>query len=535
MGEAAARLADRVIVTDDNPRSEDAERIVAMILERHARRPAARSVERDRARGDRRRALPRRGPATSCWSPARATRTTRSSAASGARSATASACAHALRRRGVKGRLADVAAATRRAPRGRRRGVRRRVDRHPHARARASCSSRCAASASTATTSSRPRPRARRRGRRGRRRPVDGAPAAGRRPRHAGRARRARARLARHAAARSCSASPAATARRRSRRCWPRSSRGAGPTLATRGNLNNHIGVPLTLLRLEPSHRYAVIEMGMNHPGEIAALAAHRAARDRARHQRRREHLEGFGDLAGVARAEGEMFAALAAERHRRDQRRRPVRASCGRRCRRAARASLRFGSRRRPTCARGHRRAASKRAPSSPCSRSRSATSRRAVRLRSPAGTTCERARRGGRGARRGRRAARRSSAGPRAHAPVAGPAAAEAAARAARWLIDDTYNANPSSVRAGIDVLREPAGRALAGARRHGRGRRRRPRRATPGSATTRARAASPPVRDGRRGARTRSTPSAPRASWYADAAQLLATRWPRASRPA
>jgi UDP-N-acetylmuramoyl-tripeptide--D-alanyl-D-alanine ligase len=86
----------------------------------------------------------------------------------------------------------------------------------------------------------------------------------------------------------------------------------AGPTLATRGNLNNHIGVPLTLLRLEPRHRFAVVEMGANHPGEIAALAAIARPAIALVTNAGDEHLEGFGDLAGVAHAEGEMFAALA-------------------------------------------------------------------------------------------------------------------------------------------------------------------------------------------------------------------------------
>jgi UDP-N-acetylmuramoyl-tripeptide--D-alanyl-D-alanine ligase len=85
----------------------------------------------------------------------------------------------------------------------------------------------------------------------------------------------------------------------------------AGSTLATRGNLNNHIGVPLTLLRLTPEHRFAVIEMGANHPGEVADLVAIAAPSVGMITNAGAEHLEGFGSLEGVARAEGEMVAGL--------------------------------------------------------------------------------------------------------------------------------------------------------------------------------------------------------------------------------
>jgi UDP-N-acetylmuramoyl-tripeptide--D-alanyl-D-alanine ligase len=84
-----------------------------------------------------------------------------------------------------------------------------------------------------------------------------------------------------------------------------------GPVLATEGNLNNHIGVPLTLCKLGREHRTAVIEMGANHPGEIALLA--RLARPSVGlvTQAGDAHLEGFGSREGVARAKGELFVAL--------------------------------------------------------------------------------------------------------------------------------------------------------------------------------------------------------------------------------
>jgi UDP-N-acetylmuramoyl-tripeptide--D-alanyl-D-alanine ligase len=83
--------------------------------------------------------------------------------------------------------------------------------------------------------------------------------------------------------------------------------------LATRGNFNNDIGLPLTLLGLNASHRAAVIEMGMNHPGEIAYLAPLGAPTVALVTNAQRAHLEGMGDLDEVAREKGSIFSGLGA------------------------------------------------------------------------------------------------------------------------------------------------------------------------------------------------------------------------------
>ena len=85
----------------------------------------------------------------------------------------------------------------------------------------------------------------------------------------------------------------------------------AGSTLATRGNLNNDIGVPLTLLRLSQEHRFGVIEMGANHAGEIAYLTQLAAPQVAIITNAAPAHLEGFGSVEGVARAKGEIFSGL--------------------------------------------------------------------------------------------------------------------------------------------------------------------------------------------------------------------------------
>ncbi|MBP5630108.1 MAG: UDP-N-acetylmuramoyl-tripeptide--D-alanyl-D-alanine ligase [Bacteroidaceae bacterium] len=81
--------------------------------------------------------------------------------------------------------------------------------------------------------------------------------------------------------------------------------------LFTEGNLNNHIGVPLTLLRIKPEHDIAVIETGANHPGEIADLCRIVEADFGLITNVGRAHLEGFGSFEGVKQTKGELYDDL--------------------------------------------------------------------------------------------------------------------------------------------------------------------------------------------------------------------------------
>ena len=81
--------------------------------------------------------------------------------------------------------------------------------------------------------------------------------------------------------------------------------------LYTEGNLNNHIGVPLTLLRIKPEHDIAVIETGANHPGEIADLCQIVEADFGLITNVGRAHLEGFGSFEGVKKTKGELYDDL--------------------------------------------------------------------------------------------------------------------------------------------------------------------------------------------------------------------------------
>lgn len=83
------------------------------------------------------------------------------------------------------------------------------------------------------------------------------------------------------------------------------------PSHATKGNLNNHIGAPLSVLALAPEHRYAVFELGANHPGEIAYTAAIVQPDVALINNIAPAHVEGFGSIEGVAKAKGEIYHSL--------------------------------------------------------------------------------------------------------------------------------------------------------------------------------------------------------------------------------
>lgn len=87
----------------------------------------------------------------------------------------------------------------------------------------------------------------------------------------------------------------------------------AGSTQATKGNFNNHIGVPLTLLQLNAQHQFAVIEMGASGPGEIGYLCELAKPQISMINNVMPAHIEGFGSIEGVAKAKGEIYQALTA------------------------------------------------------------------------------------------------------------------------------------------------------------------------------------------------------------------------------
>jgi len=89
---------------------------------------------------------------------------------------------------------------------------------------------------------------------------------------------------------------------------------GEDARLATQGNLNNEIGVPLTVMRLTSAHKAAVVELGMNHPGEIARLAAIAAPTVALVNNAQREHQEFMHTVEAVARENGSVLQALPAD-----------------------------------------------------------------------------------------------------------------------------------------------------------------------------------------------------------------------------
>jgi len=87
---------------------------------------------------------------------------------------------------------------------------------------------------------------------------------------------------------------------------------GLGPTMCSEANFNNHVGVPQTLLRIAPEHRYAIVEMGVNHFGEMAPIARPSRPNVALITNIGDTHLEAFGSRDGVAREKAVMLDCLA-------------------------------------------------------------------------------------------------------------------------------------------------------------------------------------------------------------------------------
>jgi UDP-N-acetylmuramoyl-tripeptide--D-alanyl-D-alanine ligase len=226
---------------------------------------------------------------------------------------------------------------------------------------------------------------------------------------------------------------------------------------ATAGNLNNHIGVPLTVLQLRPAHRAAVVELGMNHPGEIAVLARIAQATVALVNNAQREHQEFMGSVEAVARENGAAIEALPGDGVAvfpcDDAYAEVWQAQAGkRRCLRFALADEADGE-----------------WPSAEISaRARWADTAWHVEMTTPEGQARMTLPVAGRHNVRNALAATAAALGAgvpldavvrglQAFAPVKGRSQLKSLRRSGRTLplVDDTYNANPDSVRAAIDVL--------------------------------------------------------------------------------
>lgn len=231
---------------------------------------------------------------------------------------------------------------------------------------------------------------------------------------------------------------------------------------ATQGNFNNDIGVPLTLLRLNASHRCSVVELGMNHPGEIAELAALAKPTVALVNNAQREHQEFMATVEAVARENGQVIQALADDGvavFPSDDTYSPLWRELT-----AARRVITFSD--------------TDASADVVAQRAEWRDGAWALDLSSPAGTATVRLQIAGRHNVRNALAATAAALaagvpleavvrGLNAFEPVGGRSRALALRVGDRslTLIDDTYNANPDSVRAAIDVLAElPAPRLLA-----------------------------------------------------------------------
>jgi len=225
--------------------------------------------------------------------------------------------------------------------------------------------------------------------------------------------------------------------------------------LATRGNLNNEIGLPLTLLKLRAAHRFCAIELGMNHKGEIAVLADIAKPTVALVTNAQREHLEFMRSVDEVAEENADLYRALPADGvaviNADDERAEVFRAAAG------ARRTVEFGLDKPAAVTGGY---ALKQLSSD-------------IRLRTPAGEAV--ATLAIPGAHNVRNALAASACAQASGIPLDAIGRGLAAFRPytgrlevkrtamGTTVIDDSYNANPDSVRAAIDVLAASPGRTL------------------------------------------------------------------------